>query len=175
MDWWVLFKDYGGHVIALVALIQVWLIAVWKRLRRGKLSVYQTASIEIGFSTFGATVTLLGTLHAERRDVFVRSMIARATRLKDKAEHVFSWRAFRPRVINLGEPSIHGLEAAGSFLIPGEGVHQYNVFFGSSAFVEEYEAMFRHVRDAWNRLRTETLAEESPEDATGGTAQPLTR
>ena len=65
MDFGQLLEDYGAHIIGFVALIQVWLIALYKQfVSRGKLTVYETASIEIGFSAFGPTVTLLGTLRA---------------------------------------------------------------------------------------------------------------
>ena len=70
MDWGQFFRDFGGHVLGFLALAQVWLIAIWRKaFRNGTLVVYETASIEVGFSAFGATVTLLGTLRAEKHDV----------------------------------------------------------------------------------------------------------
>src|SRR5437660_1351433 len=60
--------------LAIVALVQPWLIALWKKfLLRGRIRAYPSANIEIGFSTFGPTVALQGTLHASHRDIFVTS------------------------------------------------------------------------------------------------------
>lgn len=54
---------YLAHIIAIIALAQVWVIAVWKQwVVRGRLVFYPTATIEIGFSAFGSTVSLPGIL-----------------------------------------------------------------------------------------------------------------
>ena len=150
MDFGQLLRDYGAHIIGFVALIQVWLIALYKQLfSRGKLAVYETASIEIGFSGFGPTVTLLGTLRASDKDVFIRRMKVRVVRGTDKAEHTFSWRAFRPNNITLGATEPQSLEIAGSFLVSTAAPRLYNVFFASEAFASQYEAHVQPIRDGW--------------------------
>jgi hypothetical protein len=151
VDWSHFAKDYGGHVIGLLALVQVWAIALWRRLySRGSLTSHETSSIEIGFSTFGPTVTLLGTLRAEHKDVFVKRMQVRVIRSRDRAEHTFTWRAFRPNVVTLGSGGSQTMEIAGSFLVTITRAHAYNVFFASAVFAGQYEQFVQPLRDSWN-------------------------
>lgn len=143
-------KDYGGHILALVALIQVWLIALWKRfIAKPKMSVYPTASIEIGFSNFGPTVALLGTLRADKGDIFVNTMRVRVVRLRDKAEHIFTWRAFRPNEIAVGPNQGIQLHIARGFLVTPKAPKQYHVFFASDSFSNEYQSQVQPLRDSW--------------------------
>lgn len=145
-------KDYGGHLLGLLGIVQLWAIAAWKRfLRRGTLSVYETANIEIGFSAFGPTVTLLGTLRAQNKDIFIQRMRLRVVRASDRAEHTFTWRAFRPSVLALSGAQ-QGLEIAGSFLVSTTAPQKYNVFFASAAFASQYESHVQPFRDSWQRF-----------------------
>lgn len=61
--------------------------------------MHPTASIEVGFSNFGPTISLVGTIRAQYHDVFVDRMSVRVIRLRDQAQHVFGWRAFRSNSI----------------------------------------------------------------------------
>ena len=158
MDLWQGAKDYGGHVLGFLALAQVWVIALWNRfLHQGTLGVYETANIEIGFSTFGPTVSLLGTLRALNKDIFVRRMKVRVIRTSDKAQHTFTWRAFRPSAVMLGAGSAQSLEIAGSFLVTIAAPRQYNVFFASAAFAAQYEHHVQPLRDAWQLFVEEQI------------------
>lgn len=160
MNWSQFFSDYGGHIIGLVALVQVWAIALWKRvIARGTLTLYETASIETGFSTFGPTVALLGTLSASNHDVFVKRMKVRVIRSRDRAEHTFTWRAFRPSVITLGGGGAQTLEIAGSFLVTTNRAHQYNVFFASAVFAAQYEQYVQPLRDSWSSFVEQRIRE----------------
>lgn len=160
MDVGQFLRDYGGHALGFLGLAQVWAIALWKRFFiRGQLAVYETANIELGFSGFGPTVTLLGTLRASHKDVFVRRMRVRVIRKSDKAEHTFTWRAFRPSSVTLGAKDQQSLEIAGSFLVSTRAPRQYNVFFASAAFGSQYEAYVQPLRDKWYGFVDEKVRE----------------
>jgi hypothetical protein len=89
-------KGWGSLIIAAVALAQPWVIGLFKKcFKRKRVEIYETGAIEIGLSTFGPTVGLFGTLNAMHGDGVVRNMTLKVVRLKDKAEHDFSWRFFR--------------------------------------------------------------------------------
>ncbi len=153
-------KDYGGHVLGFLGLAQLWLIALWRRfITRGKLAVYEMGLIEIGFSLFGPTVCLLGTLRALRRDVFVKRMRVRIIRRVDKAEHTFTWRAFRPLVMTLTPGAPQSLAVAGSFLVPMAAPRQYNVFFASPAFANYGSSDIQPLRDSWTDFSKENITE----------------
>ena len=71
-------------------------------------------------------------------------------RSRDRAEHTFTWRAFRPSVMTLGSGGPQTLEIAGSFLVATNRAHQYNVFFASAVFAGQYEQFVQPLRDSWN-------------------------
>lgn len=166
MDSWQLLKDYGGHILGFLGLAQVWVIAFWRRfLSRGRLTVYETAAIEIGFSAFGPTVNLLGTLRALDKDVFVQRMRVRVVRAHDKAEHTFIWRAFRPTTVTVGVGAPLALEVAGSFLVSTAAPRQYNVFFASAVFAAQYEPLIQPLRDAWRAFLEDQLRQANIDPA----------
>ena len=61
--------------IALVALILPSAIWAWSNyVRRGVIDIHETWAIEVGFSSYGPTIGLNGTLQAVHHDRFVRSI-----------------------------------------------------------------------------------------------------
>lgn len=163
MDWGHVARDYGGHILGFLGLAQVWVIALWRRfVSRAKLEVHPTANIEIGFSGFGPTVTLLGTLRAREKGVFVREMRVRVVRDRNRAEHEFTWRAFRPSSISIGAQAQQTLEIASSFLVSPESPHRYNVFFASAAFASEYQSDVQPLRDEWQRFVEQKIRQVNP-------------
>lgn len=59
-------------IVAILALIQPWIFSLWNRRKVGKLNIYPTGGIELGFSEFGPTLALQGTLACEIKDIFVQ-------------------------------------------------------------------------------------------------------
>lgn len=91
-----LLRTWGSLIVAVVALAQPWAFAFYRRFfRPGQVDIYETGNIEIGFSGFGPTIGLYGTLRALNRESFARSIDLRLVRLKDRAEHRFSWALLR--------------------------------------------------------------------------------
>ena len=137
IDWVAKLKELGPWILGFVALIQVWIIAAWKRLRKGSIEIYESGSIEIGYGDLGPSVGLMGTLRCLEKDVFVKSMDVEILRKKDGARHHFRWYAFRPNKLSLGTQSQPKLEIAGSFLAMPAQPNKYNIFFTESAFITE--------------------------------------
>lgn len=157
--------DWLSLAVAALALVQPWLIALWKRLfQRGRLEVYETGVLEIGFSEFGPTVAVLGTIRCEGRDVFVERMSLKVIRLKDRAEHLFAWRAFRPHSVSSSPDGTVQFEVASSFLVSPSVPHRFNVFFASNDFQSTYRA---RVAALWERWKTYVDTERATVDPTG--------
>ncbi len=89
-------KEYGTLIIAVYGVIQVWLIAIWKKVfqKKGKIDIFETGALEIGFGAFGPTIAVNGTFQALKKNVFVTSIYIDLTRLRDAARHKFEWTAF---------------------------------------------------------------------------------
>jgi len=102
---------------------------------------------------------MLGTLRALNKDVFIKRMKVRVVRTEDKAEHTFTWRAFRSNVYTGAALTPQSLAVAGSFLVNTAAPRQYNVFFASAAFTGQYQSLVQPLRDAWlSFLNAQNLA-----------------
>ena len=90
-------RTYGTLIIATYAVVQVWIIALWRRQRRGRLSIFRTGRLEVGYSNFGPTLAVFGTLRAQGKPVFVREIIVKLVKERDGSVHEFEWLFFRSR------------------------------------------------------------------------------
>lgn len=123
-------RDYGTLVLAAFAVVQVWLIAVWKHfVLSGRLGIFKTGRLEVGYSTFGPTVALNGTLRAERKTLFVREISLTVTRERDGSSHRFEWTAFRSTQLRIGSSDPVTLELPAGFNVSPEQPYRYHIFF----------------------------------------------
>lgn len=172
IDWVAKLKELGPWILGFIALIQVWVIAAWKRLRKGSIEIYESGPIEIGYGDLGPSVGLMGTLRCIEKDVFVRSMEIEILRKKDGARHFFRWYAFRPHELSLGTRSPPKLEIAGSFLTTSSQPSKYNIFFTESAFIGEFRPKVKPFTDRWHAYVKERF-EETGEDTMRRAAEVL--
>lgn len=131
-------KYLGPWIVSVLALVQVWLIAAWRRLRKGKIQIHESGTIEIGYGSFGPTIALIGTLRCLHKDVFVDRIVLQVTRVKDNAEHYLNCHAFRPNSIPLSQANPPSFEVASSFLVTTTDAHKYNIFFVDNEFMAEF-------------------------------------
>lgn len=143
--------SYLAHVIAIAALVQVWIIAAWKKwLIRGKAEFYPSGNLEIGFSAFGSTITLPGSIRAINKDVFITEMRVKIIRLADKAEHTFTWRAFKSNKFVGPQGAHENIELATSFTVSVDSPRPVLVFFASENFGAQYAEQANRLRSAWS-------------------------
>lgn len=117
-------------IIAITALVQPWLIALWKRLFHSpKIEIYPSGNLEIGYSDYGPTIGLHGTLRAPRGDVFVKSIRLRVRRVKTNEEHWFVWAVFRSPVIIFNPTESQPMELPASFIVSQTQPYRYNIVF----------------------------------------------
>src|SRR5690349_6655447 len=115
--WWTL-------GISVIALMQPWLIGVWKKyVRRGRMRVYKTGFIEVGYGQFGPTIALRGTLRAADRDLFVTNISLIVTKIRDNSIHEFEWLSFRLSRAMLGQPQPTDIEFPSSFIVTTSNAH----------------------------------------------------
>ncbi|HEX8070586.1 MAG TPA: hypothetical protein VF546_11585 [Pyrinomonadaceae bacterium] len=168
LKFWHWTLDTWTLVVAVVALIQPWAAALWRRLfRTGVVDIYETALIELGYSALGATVGLVGTLRARDKDLFIQSMNLTVTRRADKFLRRFEWLIFRTAKAMIGQSSKGGLEQGGeisadipsSFMISTLEPYRFNILFSDTLlFYQELRPVLEGVSQAWMRY-----AREAPE------------
>lgn len=139
---------WGSLIVAVAALFQPWVIAFWKKyVRRGKVEIYETGLIELGYSTLGPTVGLLGTLRAVDRDLFIRGIKLKVVRQKDSSVHLFDWLFFRPQSLGTNESA----ELAYSFLLLTQQPFRYSIQFRDTGVFEDLKPALDELRDTWFR------------------------
>ena len=146
-------KSYGTLILAIYGVVQVWLIALWKRyMRKGQINIYETGTVEIGYSTFGPTIGLNGTLRALNKDVFVRSIDLMVIREKDRSQHIFHWIAFRSPKIDIAGTQPISMEIPSGFLISPSSTHRFNIVFNDNDLFEDIRSIFNAYITEWYRV-----------------------
>ncbi|WP_144410372.1 hypothetical protein [Chromobacterium vaccinii] len=140
-------------VIAFLALAQPWLIKLFSAFfKRAKLEIYETGKIELGFSQFGPTINLAGTLRPINRDIFVSQIQIEIIRKRDSAQHIFKWYAFKNGVIPTIDQT-QQIEIASGFHISLNSPKQYNIFFASGTFQEDTNSLTASFIKKWNEIQ----------------------
>jgi hypothetical protein len=161
-------STWGTLIIAVIALIQPWARAAYRRyLRQGTVQVFETGQIEISFGGLGAGISLLGTLLAKDRDFFIRRMRLQLVRLKDSAKREFEWGAFRPFQIPVGGSHTE-IEMPAGFMLLTSDPRKYNAFFVDTALSDELSPLLVSLREAWNE-RWEPVGLDLAVRTSGGT------
>jgi len=138
----------GPWIISGIALVQVWVIEAYRRYRPAKLDLYESGNIELGYSDFGPTVGLVGTLRTRHRDFFVRNLSVQIVRKRDNMTRRFDWRAFRSHKLSLSGAQVDP-DLPASFLLTPEEPFNYNIFFADETFVAETKSKVESIFPAW--------------------------
>jgi hypothetical protein len=137
---------WASFIVAIVALAQVWVIALWRRFfRKGTLDIHETGVVEVGYSQFGPTVALQGTLRAVNHDQFVQRIQVVITRNRDGAQHWFEWETFRSGT-SLGQMTF---ETPAGFLVTTNQPQRFNVFFSDHDTRGEVEQALQEAQQGW--------------------------
>jgi hypothetical protein len=146
-------KGWGTLIIASVALIQPWLIAIWKKaFRAGYVKAYETGPLEIGFSNLGPTLAIRGTARAVHRDHFIAKAEMTLTRHRDGARHLFQWQLFRSESFNLAGDSNMSLALATGFMLRAVEPTPYNILFHDSQVFAELRPVIAELQNAWREF-----------------------
>jgi hypothetical protein len=133
--------SWGSFIVAAVALLQYWIIAAWRRyFRPGTLDIHETGPIEIGYSRYGPTIGLYGTLRSVHRDIFVRDALLVVRRLRDQSQHRFDWAWAR---------SGTATELPAGFLVPESQAQRYNLIFADVDTREDIGRTLAPVSEDW--------------------------
>jgi len=144
-------------VFPLVMLSQFFINTVLRLIARPKLTLYPAGTIEIGFSDFGPTVTLFGTLQTKRKDAFVTEIRTTVQHVESKREHTLTWRVFKPYTFGL-HPNSNTIqfEPVAAFLLQVAAPFKYNTIFVDDEFVAAQLEQAEAVVDAWEEYQEKT-------------------
>jgi len=141
---------YGTLILAFLALIQPWTISLWKRyIRKGRIEIYETGNIEVGYSSFGPTIGLIGTLRCIHRDIFINSIGLEVVRQKDGSKHMFEWGLFRDRRLTSSGGEEASFELPSGFMLLVSAPKRYDILFFDPNSQSDMRPHINGVRDAW--------------------------
>ncbi|MDP9470949.1 MAG: hypothetical protein M3Q71_09835 [Chloroflexota bacterium] len=153
-------------LVAIVALVQPWVLALWRRFfRRGDVRVYETrfGNIEVGYTANGATLGLLFTARAVHREQFIRDISVTVIKERDKSHHHFEWRFFRALTLSLYQPYQETMELPASFLLSPAQPRTLRIVFGDVDLEPEIRVIAERVRALWEEYRPSIEADELDE------------
>jgi hypothetical protein len=124
------------------------------------VAFHRTGTIEVGYSGYGPTIGLTGTLQATGRDQFVTSMKVNVTIKTDGAQQSFEWLVLRPYTFSLSSNQPPGsdviLEMPSSFLIPQNQPHKFNTLFAETRLQVDIQRHLLDLRESWQAFILDT-------------------
>ena len=113
-------------VIALVALLRPDIERLFQR-RRAVIDVHSAGRLEVGFSNFGPTLGLQGTMQAINADEFISFSKVIVVSVADNLRHEFQWGVFRPQ--SFPGTAQQTFEIASGFLLSVASPRRFNIQF----------------------------------------------
>ena len=161
-----LLSKYGTLIVAIIALIQPWVVYLWKKfVRKGEIKIYPTGSIEVGYSSYGPTIGLHGTFRCLNQDVFVSSISLEIVKQKDKSTHSFDWGVFRSqKLTHKGEEA--EFELPYGFMLSTSQPKRYNIAFFDTMTRNEMQDKIQNLKEEWIKLLIKEIQEKGIQDET---------
>jgi hypothetical protein len=146
-------QTYGALILAIYAIVQVWAIAFWKKfIWKGKLTIFETGWIDLGFGGFGPTITLTGTFRAQRKDMFVRKVDIHLTRELDGATFMLEWVAFKAPQIKIGDPTATTFEVPSGINVLVSQPMRYSIAFCDKKTQSQLNRQLILVSQEWRQF-----------------------
>jgi len=133
-------------VIALGALLRPDIERMFQR-RRAVIDLHPAGRLEVGFSTFGPTIGLQGTMQAVNGDEFISFSKVTVERVADNLRHEFQWAVFRPQSFS-GTPQ-QTFEIASGFLLTVASPRRFNIQFHDSATADNFRQSLIDLQRLW--------------------------
>jgi hypothetical protein len=117
------------------------------------VDIYETGRFEIGFSAFGTTVAVTGTLRSRDRDMFIPAITVSLLKKGTVTPRRFEWAGFRNAkflfATTAGQSAEVSLEAPAGFMVSTAQPHRYNIIFTELKTIDQFRPIFETFRKAW--------------------------
>jgi hypothetical protein len=130
--------------------------------RKAKVKIYEAGRIEIGFSHLGPSISLLGTLKAEKKNAFISKIDLNVSKKNSDWNRTFEWRAFKPYTFSLipQEENIR-LEYVSAFLLSTDESFKYSIIFVDESFIDAHYNTIIEIQHIWQAFKKELRKEQS--------------
>lgn len=135
-------------VIAFAALLRPEIETLFRR-ASGTIDVHPAGRIEVGFSNFGPTIGVQGTMRAIRDDEFIILGKVTVERMADHLRHEFDWALFRPLSFSTVPNPQQAFEIAAGFPLSVSAPHRFNIQFHDSVTADTFRQPLRELQRLW--------------------------
>lgn len=139
-------------VIAMLALLQPWIIKLWDRFgRKIRVNFIPSAKIKLYYNRSGAYVYLGGVIETKNKAAIVKDIAVKVVRKKDKAELLLDWSSFMiPVFQSVGGNAVTTSEIARPFKVEAGSLYPVFVEFASTNIQES-----NHLTEIYNTIALE--------------------
>ncbi len=134
-------------VIALAALLRPEIGRLFKRWR-AMIDMHPAGRLEVGFSSFGPTIGVQGTLRAIGGDQFITFGKVTVERISDHLRHEFDWAIFRPQSIFTTQQQ-QTIEIAAAFSLDEAAPRRFNIQFHDSTTADGFRQPLGDLQRLW--------------------------
>jgi len=146
-------KDWATPIIAVIALIQPYLILMVRKLfRPGRLATYPSGQVSVGYAMVGPNLGLSGTIRSFNREMFVHSIDVILKKVRDSSTHEFNWAFFMSPNLNLKDPTNIQMAIPSGFKVGPKIPQRYNVAFVDTDTQEEIQLLGEQLRQHWEKF-----------------------
>jgi len=153
---------WAGTIVAVIALLRPELGALFTRVTN-KLEFYPLDFVEVGFSNFGPTIGIAGTVEALPNSELIslsKTVVART----ENPAHELRWLAFKPLSVAL-QPDLKDVQAAAPFRLPGQQARQMSILHCDRGFLKDISNDLLLLRNRWNDFLARDLPSIPPAQA----------
>lgn len=119
------------------------------RSRRAVIDVHSAGRLEVGFSTFGPTLGLQGTMQALNGDEFISVSKVTVERVADNLRHEFQWAVFRPQSQSFSGTAQQTFEIASGLLLGVAAPRRFNIQFHDSGTADNFRQPLIDLHQLW--------------------------
>ncbi|MDX9852178.1 MAG: hypothetical protein RBS81_00125 [Tenuifilaceae bacterium] len=146
-------EKFGALIIAVIALIQPWLIALWKKYcRPGRIDFFKTGKLEIGFNGFASTIGINGTLKGTNKDLYISNIHLNLSKKKDSSQHRFEWSIFRDTKLKLSGNKEMEVELPYGIMLSTNSPQRINIQFHDLNQQEIISVPYDELSSHWSKF-----------------------
>ncbi len=135
-------------------------VNIWRNfINKPRLSNDIFPTVEIGYSHYGPTFAIAGTLDAINSIVLINNICVEITNKNKKTSYFMDWFAFRPTQHVMGNFSEINLTMTSKFTITPNKAYNYNLLFIDNGRFSQMKALLQAIKGAWAEYLV-TIAKE---------------
>jgi len=163
MDFIIKLMPLVPFIFILVALSQLVLGILSKLGKKPKISFFPGGQIEVGFSIFGPTLTLFGTLRASHADAFVSRIELKLIGPEISSPRIMEWRVFKPYTFGFApQAAEQQYELVSAFLLSPLTSFKNSIVFVDDPFIEAHTSKIVSIQSLWEEFNKEAGNPEAP-------------